>query len=49
MKETVVYLCEFFFTNFWHFLALLVLLSVVRGVRIYSRDRGNDRSGDKEE
>jgi len=29
--ETVKYLCEFFFTNFWHWLGLAVLLGIVFG------------------
>lgn len=27
--EIVKYLCEFFFTNFWHWLGLVVVLAVV--------------------
>ena len=27
--ETVKYLCEFFFCNFWHYLELLILVSVM--------------------
>lgn len=27
--EIVKYLCEFFFTNFWHWLGLVVILAVV--------------------
>ena len=27
--ETVKYLCEFFFCNFWHWLGLLIILAVV--------------------
>lgn len=27
--EIVKYLCEFFFTNFWHWLGLVVILGVV--------------------
>ena len=28
--EVAKYLCEFFFTNFWHWLELTVMLAVVR-------------------
>ena len=28
--EVAKYLCEFFFTNFWHWLGLTVMLAVVR-------------------
>ena len=27
--EIVKYLCEFFFTNFWHWLGLLIMLCVM--------------------
>lgn len=29
--EIVKYLCEFFFTNFWHWLGLAALLGIVFG------------------
>lgn len=29
--EIVKYICEFFFTNFWHWLGLLILLAVIFG------------------
>ena len=29
--EIVKYLCEFFFTNFWHWLGLAALLCVIFG------------------
>lgn len=31
--ETVQYLCEFFFGNFWHFLGLWFLLSSIGGFK----------------
>lgn len=27
--ETAKYLCEFFFTNFWHYLGLLVIVAIM--------------------
>lgn len=29
--EIVKYICEFFFTNFWHWLGLLIFLVVIFG------------------
>jgi len=31
--ETVKYLCEFFFTNFWHWLGLVILIGFVPAIR----------------
>ena len=29
--EIIKYICEFFFTNFWHYIGLLVLVCVIIG------------------
>lgn len=29
--EIVKYLCEFFFTNFWNFLGLIIVLAIISG------------------
>lgn len=29
--EIIKYICEFFFTNFWHWLGLLIFLVVIFG------------------
>ena len=37
--ETAKFLCEFFFDNFWHYLALLVLVCAMKpafGNRVYN-------------
>lgn len=33
--ETVKYICEFFFTNFWHWLGLLIFLIVIAEINNY--------------
>lgn len=32
--ETVKYLCEFFFGNFWHYVGLLLILGIFTGTRV---------------
>ena len=32
--ETVKYLCEFFFGNFWHYVGLLLILALFTGTRV---------------
>jgi hypothetical protein len=34
--EPVKYLCDFFFTNFWHWLGLLLIVATVCSVRVVS-------------
>ena len=29
--EVIKYLCEFFFTNFWHWLGLIIVLTIISG------------------
>lgn len=39
------YLLEFFFTNFWHFCGLIILLIVIipwRGFTVYVKDKGKE-------
>lgn len=50
--EITKYLCEFFFTNFWHWLGLVVILSMVFRFRPVSFITDNSRKiikQDKEE
>lgn len=42
--ETVVYLCDFFFTNFWHWLGLIIIISTIRGIKIIYKK--NDDTGE---
>lgn len=39
MNQTIKYLCEFFFCNFWHWLALMLLVAEIFGVRIYIKEK----------
>ena len=32
--EIVKYLCEFFFTNFWHFIGLLLLACAISDISV---------------
>ena len=42
--ETVKYICEFFFCNFWHWLGLcLVLMSATRGFQFVINNK-NDKN-----
>lgn len=42
--EIVKYLCEFFFTDFWHWLGLLFVLSVIFGMPlVYIGTRKNKK------
>ena len=46
--EIVKYLCEFFFTNFWHWLGLLLVLEVIFSlgfVRIVNVKEKEDKNG----
>ena len=38
IMEIVKYLCEFFFTNFWHWLGLAALLEIVFGNELIKID-----------
>lgn len=49
--EVTRYLCEFFFTNFWHWLGLLIILAVVFkfGLISFITDRSKNVINKKEE
>ena len=47
--ETVKYLCEFFFGNFWHWLGLLVMLCVVCNIRLLTLNIGKNKKEKEEE
>ena len=42
--EITKYLCEFFFTNFWHWLGLVVILSIVFRFGLVSFITNNSRN-----
>ena len=46
--ETVRFICEFFFDNFWHWLGLLLILCVVCNIRLLELNIGNKDKKEKE-
>ena len=47
--ETVKFICEFFFGNFWHWLGLLVMLCVVCNIRLLTLKIGKNKKEKEEE
>lgn len=52
--EVTKYLCEFFFTNFWHWLGLVIFVAAIRGSRFnignsYHVDGNNVKKEEKAE
>ena len=47
--EVVKYLCEFFFTNFWHWLGLVLLIGFVpafRFIKVIDNSKNEKRDSD---
>lgn len=45
--ETVQYLCEFFFGNFWHYIGLVILVGIVFRMPLINFDNSiNNRDKD---
>ena len=36
IMEVTKYLCEFFFSNFWHFLELIIVLAIVFKMSLFT-------------
>lgn len=49
--ETVQYLCEFFFTNFWHWLGLWFIVGTIFSVSLLKINCGSrkDKDNNKDE
>lgn len=50
--ETIKYLCEFFFTNFWHWLGLVILVSCLIpsiSIKRIVRRKGDSDDYDKDD
>lgn len=45
--EIVKYLCEFFFTNFWHFLGLLCVVVAIFGDKPLIKIGGSNKTENK--